>query len=281
MLGPAPGESIARLWRAQTSIDDEGALVAKQSTAPAESLVVDGSPVLTLTCNFEQTTIPRGVWDRTVELDLTGCTAVCFDVFAENLPAISRANLYLRSGDGWYGAYWYPSEEGRWCRIRLPLGEFYVDKPGGGWADIRTIRFSPWAGLRQDAVLHIANFGLERMSVPAAVVLPEYLDRDGRPVDAGSFPETVSGLLDGAGCPLPTLSSGELSAQRLADLKLLFLPYASGMPAEQADAIAEFVRAGGRLIAFFAVPEQLAELLGVRQRGYRSAARAGEFSAMR
>jgi uncharacterized lipoprotein YddW (UPF0748 family) len=281
VLEPAPGQTVADLWRAQTSIDDQGAVIAKQSTAPAEGLSLEGRPVLKLTCNFADTTIPRGVWDRTVQLDLTRCTAVCLDVYAENLRAVGRAHLYLRSGDGWYGASWYPKEEGQWCRIRLPLGEFYVDKPGGGWGDIRTIRFSPWVNLREDAVLHIANFGLEESLVAAAVVAAEYPGQDGKPVDADRWTETVSWLLDEAGCAMAALSTSDLAQERLAGLELLVLPYASGMPAQEAELVAEFVRGGGKLIACFSLPQGLAELLGVRQLGYRSGETSGEFTAMR
>jgi len=280
VLAAPQGESIADLWRAGTAIDDEGAIIAKQSSAPAGSLVLAGRPVLKLTCNFADTTIPRGVWDREVDLDLTRCTAVCFDVYAEGLAAIGNANLYLRSGDGWYGAYWYPKEEGRWCRIRLPCSEFYVDRPGGGWGSIRTIRFSPWAAAREDAVLHIANFGLEHNPVRAAIVLPEYDDRDGRPVEAEKYTSTVACILDDAGCPLAALSSQDLAVERLADLELLVLPYVSGMPAEQVEPVVEFVRGGGRLLAFYGMPGPLAELLGVQQLGYRSAEHRGEFSSM-
>ncbi|MCD6361137.1 MAG: family 10 glycosylhydrolase [Armatimonadetes bacterium] len=281
ILQPGEGERIADLWRAQTTLDDQGRRIPAQSTVPAESLVLDGRPVLKLTCNFKDTTIPRTYWDRAVELNLTRVTAVCFDVYARNVGAISSVNLYLRSGEGWYGARWYPQEENQWCRIRLPLGEFYVDHPGGGWADIDTIRFSPWMGVHEDAELYIANLGVEESPVPAALVRANYHDRNGRPVDAGRWVETVGSLLDAAGCALATMSTSDLSAERLADLKLLVLPYASGMPDEEAGVIADFVRGGGKLIACYSLPGPLAELLGVRQKGYRTGRPRSEFSSMR
>jgi len=281
ILEVPPGESVAELWRAQNAIDDEGAIIAKQSTAPAESLSLGGPPVLKLTCNFAETTIPRGCWDRSVELDLTGCTAVCFDVYAENIVAMSSINLYLRSGDGWYGARWYPEEEGQWCRIRLPRGEFYVDKPGGNWGQINTIRFSPWAGAREDAVLHIANFGLEETPAPAALVVPGYSTAEGSESTLGKYAATVAWLLDQTGCAMPTLSTGDLTPERLADLKLLVLPYVSRLPEEATELVAEFVRGGGKIIACYSLPQPLAKLVGVSQQGFRSAQPKGEFSSMR
>ncbi len=281
VLEATAGATIAELWRAGSTIDDAGAIIARQSTAPAEGLRLDGRPVLRLTCNFAGTTIPRGVWDRAIDLDLTRNTAVCFDVYAEGLTAIGSAHLYLRSGEGWYGAGWYPDDEGRWCRIRLPLGEFYVDRPGGGWGDIRGIRFSPWAARREDAVLYIANFGLETSPVAGAILLPEYSGPDGRPVDGMRWANDLAWMLDRAGCPLPALSSNDLSPERLDDLELLVLPYVSGLPPEDAELIAARARSGARLLACFSLPGPLAEVLGVRQLGFRSRARPGEFASMR
>lgn len=271
----------ADAWRAQTALDEEGAVIPQRTSPPARSLAIEGRTVLELRCNFAGTEVGRGYWDRGVELDLTDATAVCFDVHVDNLRSISHANLYLGSGDGWYGATWYPEEEGRWCHIRLPLAEFSVDSPGSGWGSINTIRFSPWVGLREDAVIHVANFGVERTPVASALVLAEYEGRDGKPVDAEKYTTTVAQMLDAAGCPLPALSSRELSAGRLADLQVLVLPYAAGMPAEQAGPIADFLRGGGRVIAMYALPGEVVELLGVSQRGYRSAEPRGEFASMR
>lgn len=244
VLEAPAGVTIAEVWRAQNAIDDAGAIIAKESAAPAEGLELGGYPVLKLTCNFAGTTIPRGVWDRAVQLDLTGCTAVCFDVYAENVLAISTINLYLRAGDGWYGAHWCPSEEGQWCRIRLPLGEFYVYKAGGGWGEINTIRFSPWAGAREDAVLHIANFGLETTPASAALIMPGYSTSEGSAKTFSKYATTVVELLDRAGCAMPILSTSDLTPERLADLKLLVLPYVSGLPEVETELIADFAHAG-------------------------------------
>ncbi len=281
VLQASPGESIAQAWRAHTVVDDAGAVIAEASTAEAEGLWPAGRPVLRLPCNFADTTMPRALWDRAVQLDLTTSTAVCFDVYARNLSAIGSINLYLRSGDGWYGARWFPRDEGRWCRVRIPLGQFSVDRPGGGWGDIRTIRFSPWVARREDAALYIANFGVERSPLAAALVVAEYRNGDGRLVDGGRWAENVSWLLDEVGCALPALRTADLTAERLADLKLLVMPYASGLPPESAGRIADFVRAGGKLIACFSLPRSLADLLGVDQVGWRAAARSGEFASMR
>ncbi len=281
VLEAPAGETISDVWQAQNAVDDAGAIDAKKSTAPAESLNLDGHPVLKLTCNFAGTTMPRGVWDRTVELDLTGCTAVCFDVYAENVRAVGNANLYLRAGEGWYGAYWYPSEQGQWCRIRLPLGEFYVDKPGGGWGEINTIRFSPWVGAREDAILHIANFGVEETPASAALVTAGYSTSEGSARTLGKYATTVAELLDRAGCAMPILSTSDLTPERLADLKLLVLPYVSRLPEAETELIAAFVRDGGKIIACYTLPQALAEALGVRQQGFRSGKPRSEFSSMR
>ncbi|MBM4050977.1 MAG: hypothetical protein FJ279_38260, partial [Planctomycetes bacterium] len=157
-------------WRAEEKRDAHGARIAQESVAPVQPLVFGGRPVLKLTCNFKDTTIARGVWDRRVALDLSLAAAISFDVYAQNLRAIGSAQLYLRSGDGWYGCKWYPKAEGQWNHIRLRKSHFYVDKPAAGWSKVETIRFSPWAMQREDATLYIANLGVEQSPTSALIL---------------------------------------------------------------------------------------------------------------
>ncbi len=281
ILAHDSAEAAAEAWRASSAIDDEGARIAKQSTAPVEPLVVDGRPVLRMRCNFEGTSIPRAVWDYEIELDLQRATAVVFDIYAENLAAISHAHLYIRSGDGWYGAQWYPREEGAWCRVRIPKSSFYVDKPAAGWSKVSALRMSPWVMKREDAVLYLANFGIEETADASLIVVQEYEDDRREQRASSKYAATVGALLEEAGLPLPTVSTLELAPDVLAGTRLVLLPYAGKMAAETAEVLAGFVRSGGKLIACFSLPGALADLLGVSQQGFRSQAFPGEFSSMR
>ena len=79
---PVPKPNV----RVVDSLEYENAEAAQQawrageSCAPVQPMVIDGRPVLKMTCNFKGTTISRGVWDRSIPLDLTLASAISFDV---------------------------------------------------------------------------------------------------------------------------------------------------------------------------------------------------------
>jgi uncharacterized lipoprotein YddW (UPF0748 family) len=268
----ASPEAAAQAWRAEGKTDDAGARLAKESTAPVEPLLLGGKPVLRFRCNYAGTTMPRAVWDHAINLDLTRATAVVFDVYGEGLAAVGSINLFIRSGEGWYGATWYPKQEGAWCRVRIPKGDFTVDKSGAGWSQVTGLRLSPWAAKREDAVLCLANLGIEETDGSVRVVTPE----------AGiGFAATVHALFEEAGLPLPGVVAQDLTPALLAGTRLVVLPNGEKISVEATRALADFVRGGGRLIAAFSLPGELTELLGVKLGGYRPQAYSGEFSSMR
>ena len=276
-------EAAQEAWRASEKRDDQGARVATESTAPAEPVVIDGRPALKLTCNFEGTTIPRGVWDGHVSLDLSLASAISFDVYAQNLQAIGYAHLYIRSGPGWYGCEWYPAAEGKWCHIRLRKSHFSVDKPGAGWAQIEGIRFSPWAMRREDAVLYVANLGVEKAQAPVLILRQEYDDpaKRGEQKSATRFTQSVADLLGDAGVSLPVVNTPDLTPEMLGDTRVVVMPYASGMQDDTVKLLADFIDAGGKVIACFSVPASIAQRLGVSLEGWRGGQFPGEFSSMR
>ena len=290
---PAPGvrvlgilaydstEAAAKAWRADSAVDDSGARIAKRSTAPVEPLVLGGRPVLRCRCNFKDTTIPRAVWDHEIALDLTRATAVVFDIYAENIGAVGSAQLYLRSGDGWYGASWYPKQENAWCRVRIPKSAFFVDKAAAGWSHVAALRLSPWAMKREDAVLHIANVGIEETDGSVSVVVQEYENDPAEQRTSTQFAATVQSLFEGAGLPLPSISTLELTPGILQGTRVAIIPYAAKMSAQTTAVLAGFVRGGGKLITCFSVPADLAALLGVKQESYRAQAFPGQFASMR
>ena len=278
--------AAAAAWRALGAFDDQGAIDAKRSTRPAATVSVNGRSVLELTCNFAGTDMPRTVWDRRVECDFSLVTAVVFDVYAENVKGIGYMHLYIGTGTGWYGAEWYPARENEWYRVRIPKGSFKVDRPGAGWAKINTIRISPWASAcREDSVLRIANFSVERGNGDLLIVQHEFKEvtaknRSNARQAAANAP-VLAGLLEEGGLRVPVVSSHDLTPALLGKAKALFLPFASGMGRETEALLLAYLDGGGSILACFRVPSRLAARLGVKQKQFRRKAYDGEFSAIR
>ncbi|MBT3376481.1 MAG: family 10 glycosylhydrolase [Lentisphaerae bacterium] len=295
---PAPGVEVlgidhfadsaaaAEAWKAQGAYDDQGALDAKRSTCPATVVPMGDRNVLELTCNFSGTTIPRTVWDRHVEQDFSLVTAIVFDVFAEDVKGIAYMHLYIGVGDGWYGAEWYPAREGEWCRVRIPKGAFKVDRYGGGWGQVNTIRISPWAAAsRDDAVLRIANFAVEEGKGDLLIVKNEFTtvtaQNKSNAGQAGTFTSTLAGLLEAGGLTVPVVSSRDLGEDLLRNAAVVFLPFGSGMERETEDKLLAYLDRGGFILACFSLPERLSKALGVKRKGFRPRAYDGEFSSIR
>jgi len=278
--------AAASAWQAQGAFDDQGARDAKKSTRPATVVPIGGRNVLELTCNFSDTDMARAVWDRRVECDFSLVTAVVFDLYAENVKGIGYMHLYIGTGPGWYGAEWYPAEENEWRRVRIPKGSFKVDRPGAGWANVNTIRISPWASAcREDAVLRIANFGVERGGGDLLIVQHEFREvtaqNRSNARQAATFAPTLADLLAQGGLIAPVISSQDLRPALLAKAKVLFLPFAAGMARETEDMLLAYLDGGGAVIACFSLPPRLSARLGVKQKRFRPKARDGEFSVIR
>ena len=259
------------------------ASVPGQSIAPVQPLSIDGRPVLKMTCNFSTTTMPRAYWDRAVSLDLSLATAITFDVYAQNLRSISHCHLYIRSGGGWYGCQWYPSAERAWCHVRLRKSDFYVDKPAAGWAKIDTVRVSPWAARREDAVLYFANLAVEEAQAPMLILRQEFPASDKRNQNkaAVKFTSVVSDLLEEAGVIAPMATTLELTPELLQGRRLVVVPYGSGIEQGVAKMLADFVDRGGKVIVCFSAPSLLAQRLGVSLKGWRGRKDPGEFASIR
>ena len=278
--------AAAAAWKAQGAFDDQGALDAKRSTRPAAVVSMGGRNVLELTCNFAGTDMARAVWDRHHEGDFSLVTAVVFDVYAENVKGVAYMHLYIGTGTGWYGAEWYPSREAEWCRVRIPKGDFKVDKPGAGWGKVNTIRISPWAAAcREDAVLRIANLGVEQGEGDLLIVQHEFeevtAENRSNATQAATFAPGLAGLLEEGGLTVPVVSSQDLGPVLLEKAKVVFLPFASGMQRETEDKLLAYLDGGGSICACFSLPPRLSERLGVRQAGFRPRAYDGEFSLIR
>jgi len=81
--------------------------------------------------------------------------------------------------------------------------------------------------------------------------------------DRGPFARAVESALQGAGIEFDTIKVGEVSTAVLPSYRVLVLPYFSQASPEETQTVCAYVQSGGKLIAFFRLPEELCQLLGV------------------
>nr|HPM81826.1 hypothetical protein [Candidatus Anammoximicrobium sp.] len=85
--------------------DDAAARAAWQPMTGSDAAGVveeSGRQVLRLPCRFAGNPVERASWDLKVQLDLSACRGVHFQLWCQDVSPVSSFSLYLQSGNGWY-----------------------------------------------------------------------------------------------------------------------------------------------------------------------------------
>jgi uncharacterized lipoprotein YddW (UPF0748 family) len=255
-------------------------------TTPASAAVVDGRRVLRLTCNFAGAKIERASWDRAVSLDLGSARGVQFRIRCLEASPVSYFSIYFQSGEGWYHATFYPESSTDWNTITIDKAEATVEGKPAGWGHIKTIRISAWRGQDVNTEFWLSDLrpiGLLGADASVAILRAESAARLS-PEEKGSieqFTEAVARHFQALDIGCAVLSDLDVSAERLKQAKLIVLPHNPSMPEGAAEALIQYLEGGGKLLAFYVVPEKLYPVLGIASARHVKAPYAGYFSAIR
>ena len=102
---------------------------------------------------------------------------------------------------------------------------------------------------------------------------------EARSVDSAA--EGIARHLNALGIGCATLSDLQLSSAQLQKVRLVILPHNPEMPDEASHEVERFVRAGGKLLAFYSVPDKLRPVLGIEPGRFVKQERPGYFAALR
>ncbi len=233
--------------------------------AEASAAEIGGRKCLKMPCNFRGTDIERGSWDRSVRLDLTAARGLQFQVWCEDLSNISHFRLYLHSGNGWYSAAFGTSGRGAWTTVVIGKSRTGMEGSPAGWARVDTIRISAWRGGDGDAVFYVA--GLEALPAPAGVVLVRNESAaSSAPAEVDSvcaYSASTAQRLDELGIGYSMMSDLDLTAARLKDASLVVLPHTPRMADAACAVIEDYLGRGGKLLAFFTLPDALEKATGI------------------
>ena len=247
----------------------------------------DGAAAARLPCNFAGTDFERASWDRTVTLDLAACRGVQFDFFCTDAAPIGQFSLYFQSGEGWYSGTFQPEVIGAWGTVTVNKAALRTEGRPAGWDRITTIRLSAWRGRNVDTEMRVGDFrrtGVLGADASIAILRAESVAR-GAPGEARNGEQFVAAVAAGfeaygLGCATP--GDLELTAAHLRGAKLVVLPHNPTLPAGAAAALREYLRDGGRLLAFYELPSELRALVGIATgRLLRAADQPGGFAAIR
>lgn len=261
------------------------AWVPMAGSAAPDLSQVGGRKALRFPCRFAGTRTERGSWDRKVQLDLSGCRGIELEVWCADASPVSYFSIYFQSGAGWYHASFYPEVADGWNTIVINKADTTPEGNPAGWGQVETIRLSAWRGRDVDTEFYVSGIrqtGVLGADTPVALVRAESLARasQGERRSVEQFTEQVARTFLRVGIECAVVSDLDLRADTLRPARLVVLPYNPAMPEAAVQALSQYLGEGGKILAFYSVPNTVLAALGIEP-GPHTPGRPGQFSTIR
>ena len=208
---------------------------------------------------------PRG----TVDFRITDPTVVAgagmfiveFD--CDTPEAIGHLSLYFHSGSGWYSFTLtlpdsIPGSQERY-RIEVPRTGATTEGTPGPWNEVDICRFSAWQGDLKNGTITLKKVDVV-VSPIVAVISDESEERQ--------TGQQLVARWNRLGIPVGAMSMADLTESRLAEFRVVVLPLNSRLTARETQLLTQFVDRGGKLVAFYLLPETLMRTLGFEPFNY-------------
>ncbi len=264
--------------------DDAAARAAwtasEKGCASAEVAEVDGRKTLALRCNFAGTQIGRGSWDRSVAVPMGQAQGVEFEIRCDDTRPISAFSLYLHSGDGWYHGTFSPRYATGWSKVLVERAQMKEDGKPGSWQGIDKIRLSAWRGGDTDTTLFVRNIHpVGMLGVDARVLILQGADREGEK-NVASYADRVSRWLGADEIRHAMIKDEEATDADLKQAPVVVLPYNPKLPPAVVAKLRTYLDNGGRLLAFYALPRELAKVTDIDSGSWQAQSRPGQLAAI-
>lgn len=252
-------------------------------TRPVSIIDVGGRKALRMPCHFQGARVDRASWDRRLNLDLAWRTGVQFLFYCRDATPVANFSVYLHSGDGWYRGNFDAVSTTAWMPVQIHKKDMAVEGHPAGWGKVDAMRISAWRGQDADTEFYITAIGLFGKGGKIAVVHNDSAtgSTPGELEAVTRYTDVMAQFLDRAGLSYVVVSDLDVTAEKLKGTKLVILPYNPKMPDAAVDAIARFLKEGGKLIACYHLPTALEPVIGIRNGGHVPQKYAGYFSSIR
>ena len=219
----------------------------------------------------------RILFERSGSWDMSRATGVRFLAQIDRPQQVLEGKVHFKSGDGWYSAGFTFNQSGR-QQILIPRETFVVEGRPAGWHRLDAIRFSFWP--RHVATATVIPLRLDAVVADVQIVSGESRSQSG---DERYMSRVtlwhLQRILDGMGLPY-----GITPANQLQDLpqntRVVLLPFAPNLTAEDIRTLRTRVQRGTKLIAFENHSTALADLLGVETGPHVSSSTVGRYNQL-
>ena len=228
---------------------------------------------LELPLKFQQPGLFRLGWNIPFTDDLTNAYGVEFDFYVSDQDALDQSNqyIYFHSGDGWYRSSFSVLHSGRWNHVVLNKSLAASEDQPGGWGKVDCVRVS--IGCFEDpngSVAAIANLRpCQRHGEVLIVSANSYGIANPGATGYKYYTEKAVQTMDELGIGCMSVADTEISAEMLKGVRIVILPYNPQVPESLVGLLTEFVANGGKLLAAYNIPEEMAALLGIRITGWK------------
>jgi len=252
-------------------------------TKPVSIVDIQGRHALRMPCQFRGNPVERASWDRRLTLDLAWRSGVQFLFYCRDAAPVSNFTVYLHSGNGWYRGNFDAAPTNGWTSVQVHKKDMAVEGRPAGWGKVDTIRISAWRGQDADTEFYIAGLGLLGAGGKIAVIHNDSVaaSAPGELESVQRYTEIMAQFLDRVGLASVVVSDLDVTAERLRGTQLVILPYNPRVPDGVVNALARFLRGGGKLLACYHLPQDLEAAVGIRNGAHVRQKYAGYFSSIR
>ena len=198
--------------------------------------------------------VDRRYWDGEIARDLSDQTMITFEVYVDDPGPIAYFTLYFHSPGGWTGKSIGVQRAG-WQRWSFSKGDFINEGAFFDWAVVDRIRLSPWKAAEGECFLALRE--LSAYSPDIAIVAGDL-----------NYAGVIEKTLSEWWLPYGYITDASVASAGLSAAQVAIFPYNPTMSETEIEKIEQFARAGGKILAFYALPGRLADILGLRMTGY-------------
>ena len=210
----------------------------------------------------------RACWDLPCHLDLSQCAAVKLRVRYLNTHLTSQLCIYLQTAGGWQRAVVTPRATGHWEDIIIPKSDFLPEnQANASWNACIRLRLDAWCASPGTFSFHLAS--LEFLPANASIALlrsglHENIDEVKRREALRHCQRFGEALATGGIYPA-VIDEPDATATALREYQCVVLPAAEQTSAGTTQQLCTYLRQGGHLAAFYALPAKLASAMHLPQ----------------
>ena len=284
--GSAPPPQDNQLVKNFEYLDDAAAQKSWRpmtGTAPVSVVEVGDRKLLKMSCNFKGTQIERASWDLSGNLDLNTAKGLQFKIFCRDISPVSHFTFYLQSGKGWYSHPFSPHAKDGWGTVNILKQNTRIEGTPAGWGKIETIRISAWRGQDQDTEFFLSDLAVIPDNSRIVLLRGESIaEKSADELKAVyKYTSVVARFLDDLGISYSIISDNNLTQSQLEKRNIVILPHNPQMPEKPVAELEIFIKNGGKLIAFYTIPQKLKPIIGIEGGRHVRQSFSGQFASIR